>query len=547
MKFAAAILALLAVCLLPESNAAAVQYYGVSKTRRFHQTSTVAPTLRATQGHRGHAFLYSTVGTTATVRNPRSTTRALQANGDHIGIIETFDTTGQLDLPWPTGTYTLAFQNGTDGPRSSSMFLGTDTYPVAPRISNYNDLQSVNHTQPVTIRWDNLGIPGNDIARVRVDLNGVTIFETPAIPGAAGTLTASSTSATIPAGRLLEGEVYSGTLISHRGITRDTTTLPGALGWAGYAAETTFTIRTRWTQLDVAYYNLEKRVRYTQTSTAPATPQTDNPFELVATAISSTFQSLEAASMAPPAGGTRNFSRAGNIFSYTQNFATHPALQTAYPAGNYLVSFTTRNNGTRTNTFNYAADNYPNPPQITNFDAAQQINPTQPFTLTWSIPGATAADHVQLVVSDGASPIIATPLMPGAVGALTGAASSYIIPANTFQRGRAYTATLTCSRHTTRDNINYNGVLGACGFSRATSFTMATPLPSPTISNMRRVGDETEFVFDNVPGQTYRLQFSEALPAWTTLHTTNANTTPLTIRFAPTTAPHIFYRLVVGN
>lgn len=546
MKFAVTIIALLAACLLPESNAA-VQFYGVSKTRRFHQTSAAAPTLRATQGHRGHAFLYSTVGTTASVRNPRSTTRNLQANGDHIGIIETFDTTGQVDLPWPTGTYTLAFQNGTDGSRSSSMFLGTDTYPVAPRISNYNDLQSVSHTQPVTIRWDNLGIPGNDIARVRVDLNGVTIFETPAIPGAAGTLTATATSVTIPSGRLLEGEVYTGALISHRGITRDTTTLPGALGWTGYAAETTFTIRTRWTQLDVAYYNLEKRVRYAQTSAAPATPQADNPFELIATAIPSTFQSVDAASLTPPAGGIRNFTRTANVFAYAQRFPTHAALQTAYPAGNYLFSFATRNNGARTNTFNYAADAYPNPPQITNFDAAQQINPAQPFALSWSIPGATAADHVQLLIQDGASQLVATPLIPGAVGALTGAATAHIVPANTFQRGRTYTATLICSRHTTRDTINYNGVLGSSGFSRATSFTMATPLPSPTISNMRRVGDQTEFTFDNLPGQTYTLQFSEELPAWTTLHTTNANTTPLTVRFAPATGPYVFYRLIVGN
>lgn len=545
MKALATLITLLALAA-PSARAAATQFYGATKIQRFVQTSTAAPQIRSTQGHRAQAFVYATVATTATIRTPRAVTKNLLANGDHLAVIETFNTQGELDTPWNSGTYTISLQNTKDGSRTSNGFIGNSVYPAAPRISNFNDCQNVDHTQPFTVRWDALGIPSTDIARLRVEINGAVVFETPAIPGTTGVLGSSATSVTIPVGRLIEGEVYNAYLISHRTVTRDTTTISGAPGHFGYGAETTFTIRTRFTRLDMSYYGIEKRTHFAQTSASAPTPQADT-FELAAFAIPATFDGVSAATFTPPGGSARTLTRAGTLFTFSQRFPNQANRDTAFPAGDYRVSFTTRNNGLRTNTLALTGNDTLAAPQVVNFAAAQSIQPTQPFRLDWTTPGGGPNDLVQLIIREGDTILLATPAQPGA-GALTGSSVAYTIPANTLRAGRAYTGTLHYSRHNIRDTVNYLGVLGVSGFGRVTHFTLAVVgnAPAPTIRDIERLNGQTEFLFNNVPGQNYTLQFSTDLPSFSTWVVTNSATSPLTIRWPATAAPRAFYRILVG-
>lgn len=546
MKFFPAIL-IGVVFALAEAHGAATQFYGVSKGRRYVQTSTGAPVLRAAQGYRAHAFIYATATTTGTIQTPRAVTKNLALNGDHVGLVESFDSPGTFDTPWNSGSYTISLQNAADGPRSVTKFLGNDTYPVAPHINNYAEAQNVDSTQPFVLRWDALGIPSADFAKVRVELDGVLVFETPPILGAAGALGSSATSVTIPTGRLIHGQVYNVMLTSFRSVNRDTTTIPGATAYFAYASETATTIRTRFAALDMSYYGVEKRVRYSQSSAA-APVLRQNPFELASFGLPVRFDSVRGASFSAPAGGARNLQNLDNQYTFAQSFATQAAMESAFPAGGYSFSFDTRNNGVRTNILSLSGDAYPSPPQISNFDAAQRIQAAQAFTLTWTIPGATANDFVRLVINEGTAGKLATAAQPGMAGALSGANVSFVIPAGTFQQGRTYTGNLSISRQNVRDSVNYLGVLGVAGFGRVTQFPLAAALPagSPEISNPRRVGDATEITFNNVAGQNYTLQSTRELPGWQTWIVTNSNVTPLTIRWPVSTEGSGFYRIVVG-
>jgi hypothetical protein len=546
MKLFPAILVVAALALV-KAQGAATQFYGVTKGHRFTQTTTGAPVLRATQGYRAQAFIYATAATTGSVQTPRGVTKNLALSGDHVGLVELFDTQGAFDTPWNSGSYTLALQNAADGARSSTKFLGADVYPAAPHFSNFAEAQNVDSAQPFTLRWDALGIPAGDFAKVRVELDGVLVFETSPILGAAGALGYSATSVTIPTGRLIQGQVYHVMLTSFRSVNRDTTTIPGATGYFAYASETTTTIRTRFTTLDMSYYGVEKRVRYNQSSAAAPVPR-ENAFELAAFGFPVRFDSVRGASMTGPAGGARAMQNLDNNYTFAQSFATQAAMESAFPAGGYSFSFDTRNNGVRTNILNLAGNVYPSPPQISNFDAAQRIRASDAFTLTWTIPGATANDFVRLVIHDGISVRLATAAQPGTAGALSGANVSFVIPAGTLQQNRSYTGTLSVSRQNVRDSVNYLGALGVAGFGRVTQFPLAAALPagSPEITNVRRVGNETEFTFNNVVGQNYTLQSAAELPNWSPWIVTNSNVTPLTIRWPASTEGSGFYRIVVG-
>lgn len=536
-----------AALAIAQAHGAATQFYGVSKGLRYVQTSTAPPVLRTAQGYRAHAFIYATAATTGSVQTPRGVVKNLAQSGDHVGLAELFDTQGTFDTPWNSGSYTISLQNAADGTRSVTKFLGNDVYPVAPHFSNFAEAQNVDSAQPFALRWDALGIPTVDFAKVRVELDGVLVFETPPILGAAGALGSSATSVTIPTGRLIPGQVYHAMLTGFRSVNRDTTTIPGATAYFAYAAETTTTIRTRFATLDMSYYGVEKRVRYSQASGAAPVPR-ENAFELAAFGFPTRFDAVTAGSFNAPAGGARALSRPDNNYAFAQSFATQAAMESAFPAGGYGFSFDTRNNGVRTNILNLAGDAYPSPPQISNFDAAQRIRGAEAFTLTWTIPGATANDFVRLAINDGAVVTLATAAQPGVAGALSGANVSFVIPAGTLQPGRVYTGTLSISRQNVRDSVNYLGVLGVAGYGRVTQFPLAAALPavSPEISNPRRVGNETEFTFNNVAGQNYTLQSSTELPNWQTWIVTNSNVTPLTIRWPASTEGSGFYRIVVG-
>ena len=70
-----------------------------------------------------------------------------------------------------------------------------------------------------------------------------------------------------------------------------------------------------------------------------------------------------------------------------------------------------------------AADDYPPAPKVTNFDAAQHVDPTRDFTLRWSVFDGAGDRTVWLEIVDGETfELVFDP------GPLDGDATSVVIP-----------------------------------------------------------------------------------------------------------------------
>ncbi len=136
-----------------------------------------------------------------------------------------------------------------------------------------------------------------------------------------------------------------------------------------------------------------------------------------------------------------------------------------FPAGNYTFTIA---NGATIAPLSFPTGSYPTAiPQISNFDAAQNVNPTNSFTLNFNaFTGAVAGDATELEIfnSDG------TILFLKSVTSGT----SITIPANTFAPGTGYDARLRFVHNVGSNTTSVPGVTGTSGYVHETSFNVST-------------------------------------------------------------------------
>lgn len=128
-------------------------------------------------------------------------------------------------------------------------------------------------------------------------------------------------------------------------------------------------------------------------------------------------------------------------------------------------------------TLNLPADAYPNAPHITNFTAAQAVNPAADFTFTWdAFAGGTTDDLITLFIFDGNNQVFHTDAIPLPSDSphLDGTATSFTLPKNTLLANKSYQAQLWFQNFTTLDTMSFPGATGAAGFYAATNFTIKT-------------------------------------------------------------------------
>lgn len=128
-------------------------------------------------------------------------------------------------------------------------------------------------------------------------------------------------------------------------------------------------------------------------------------------------------------------------------------------------------------TLNLPADAYPNAPHITNFTAAQAVNPAADFTFTWdAFAGGTTSDLITLFIFDGNNQVFHTnPVpLPSSDPLLNGTATSFTLPRNTLQANKTYQGQLWFTNFTTLDTTSFPGATGATGYYIATNFTIRT-------------------------------------------------------------------------
>jgi hypothetical protein len=171
-------------------------------------------------------------------------------------------------------------------------------------------------------------------------------------------------------------------------------------------------------------------------------------------------------------------------FVFQDSFPSQTALDTSYAAGTYTLSYTGKDDGPTSILLSLVADDFPPaPPFISNLEAAQAIDVSSNFTLsfgTWA--AADTNDYVQLTVQDSNSNLVfATPALYSLYpqGALSATNSQIVISNGTLMAGETYTATLTWFEVTTDNLADFSGYpLVFAGFYDQTTFTLQTQSPS---------------------------------------------------------------------
>lgn len=304
----------------------------------------------------------------------------------------------------------------------------------------------------------------------------------------------------------------------------------------------------------VTDYYINKLRSYRQTNTASAfLDNSQGPYSTYLGIVQESLGLVTNASCTLPTSVVKVFP-AGNStleLQVHETFASQSAFDAAYPAGNYSFIMRTVNDGDQFPVLNLPAPVYPNAPHITNYTAAQTINPNNDFLLHWdAFSGGTPDDLIRLfVMDDNEVPAFklwwySTPVFEDWQA---GDATSSIIPAGTLQAGRTHLGVLQFLRMASFNDVDYPGAFGVAAVSAQTAFNLVTASAVPALSQpVRLSATQFRFLLSGLAGQHYTIHKSTNLSTtnWSVLLITN--NAPATIIDASATNSHAFYRALLG-
>jgi hypothetical protein len=243
---------------------------------------------------------------------------------------------------------------------------------------------------------------------------------------------------------------------------------------------------------DVSLYYIAKSQGWTQTGPANISRSTGNKYVFSGQFIEAIQGTVGSGSVTLPTAQELPFvmidNRLAVIWSTNDNIGL-AAFNTNFPNGTYVMRLTTIHDGSKLCSLRLTNDVYPSIPSVSNYDAAQVIDSTKPFTLQWLSLGGGSSDFVHFSVEQVSLPasnnIVFSTGYPGATNALNGLSTSVTIPANTFGPGVTYWAHIWSTMSTDINTTSYQGATGYAGYGQNLYFTMKTigsPLP-PTLTN----------------------------------------------------------------
>lgn len=216
-----------------------------------------------------------------------------------------------------------------------------------------------------------------------------------------------------------------------------------------------------------------------------------------------------------------------------------------FPNGDYVFNIQAATSNQQV-TVNFPSSlTAPPSPRLSNYAAAQAIDPAQPFTLAWDLfAGGTAGDCIHVEIYGN---VFKTPAL-GEAGALNGTATSIVIPANTLQPNHTYSGCVTFYDYTLLTNGTSH--ISLAYRSATTEFTLATTGGASYCPAITKVGwaGAGSFAFEVACpiGQALVAECRTNLASgqWDTLCATNSTTAR--VRFtdpAAGTRPSAFYRV----
>ena len=295
--------------------------------------------------------------------------------------------------------------------------------------------------------------------------------------------------------------------------------------------------------------NLGKTYNYNQNSTGAPVLDADVPYLFSASTTLASNRTATSITLKLPTAAVTNLSQ--NFLQrenyYLVYFETNlTTFDSVFPAGSYQFLVQAATSNQQVNVTLSAPASQPAAPHVANYAAAQAVNASQNFTLTWdAFSGGTAADYVYVTVGNN---VFAT-ASPGVSGALPGTATSVVIPAGRLQAGSNYTASVGFYRASWSTNASY-----VAGTYRGTltEFSLVTTggvVVHPTLGKVSLSGGKVGFDVSASSSVAFTVEYATSLaPAnWQSLITTNmAGGTLRLIDPRPMTDKAVFYRVKVN-
>ena len=298
-------------------------------------------------------------------------------------------------------------------------------------------------------------------------------------------------------------------------------------------------------------FSLGKTRHFDQTSTAAPVLDLVTPYGFSATTGLASNRTATGVSLFIPTGATSNLTANPlhpESYFLVASYTNSASLDATFPTGSYLFTVNSSQSNQQV-TVNFPASlTQPPAPHISNYSAAQSVNPSNAFTLSWdAFSGGTTADFISVDITG----VFSSPQFY-ASNALNGTATSILIPANTLQASSNYDATVGFYHATVVSNANY---LTIAFVATVTEFNITTTSGSsvtpPTITNL--VKTATNFTFDVKcsPGQLILVDSTtnlQNISTWTNFFSSNstANIVHVDDRRASTNKM-LFYRARISQ
>jgi hypothetical protein len=515
----------LAAGCLP-ADGADVAYYFVAKGMEYRQTGSALPSLKGSP-----ARIDAQIGLSAANTATNATVQFLPSGavipltlgiGGHAGVYDTFSfeakytTQALLDTSYPNGSYQMVIDTVHDGIKTLDLALNGNAYPSSvPYLTNavdltYNIVIVTNPAAAYRLTWAPFaGGTVNDFVQVSLyNSVGTPLLQTPN-PGQSGALNGTATSFIIPTNTLPSGVLVGGTLVFAHSVQVDSTSYPGATGFAAYFTSTDFVLETF--AEDALAYNIGKQQVFNQTNSGAPVLAGSNPFRFIANVFAAASNSVTAAQVQLPAPGGIDplaLDPTGTVLSFGQHFPTQTALDAAYVAGTYTLQLNAVHDGNRSLQMTMPAYTFPSAPHINNWAASQNVNPAADFNLTWDpFSGASGLDLIVLNAFDSLGNVL------DSVG-LAYTATNFDFVAGTFQSGQAYQVQLQFRHVTSQDITNYPGVTGLVRFVSSTTANLTTTAlaTAPSLAVVTTNGVRPfELLLTGQAGRQYAIDISSNL------------------------------------
>lgn len=311
---------------------------------------------------------------------------------------------------------------------------------------------------------------------------------------------------------------------------------------------------------DVSYYGVIKSIQYQQTNDLAPAPLATNAYAFNAFVVATTNNVVTNATVKVGSNTPIPLTSTNTIYwQFVNAFNSQAALDAAYPAGSlfspvdYTLTMSTTNDGVRSGAVNFfliiVPVSYPTTPQMTNLASAQTIDTTRNYQLNWDSLGGSTLAVVQLTILDASSNIVFASPAPFQPGALSGASTSYVIPAYSLPAGTNLQGHLTIANPGAPNTNSYPGATGIAALAKDTQFPLTTrPAPAAPLLSLQVPGGQAVVQLNGESNRLYNLLVSSDLLSWSNLYTTNCPATEFVYTDPqPVTNGARYYRAKVGQ